>query len=40
MRWRRWLIRIAVGLVAIVVVLLIAGWLLLRSSLVAGNKPK
>jgi translocation and assembly module TamB len=37
MRWRRWLVRIAVGLVAVVGLLLVAGWFLLRSSLVTNQ---
>ena len=34
MRWRRWLVRIGIGLVAVLALLVVGGWLLLRSSYV------
>jgi translocation and assembly module TamB len=37
MRWRRWLVRIAVGLVVLIGVLVVGGWFLLRSSLVTNQ---
>jgi hypothetical protein len=37
MRWRRWLVRIAVGFVVLFGLLFVAGWFLLRSSLVTNQ---
>lgn len=37
MRWRRWLIRISIGLVVLIGLLVVAGWFVLRSSLVTNQ---